>query len=147
MAKILVIHGPNLNLLGKRETDVYGKCSLDEINEEIRSRASIQGVEIDIFQSNHEGKIVDKLQQTDADVLIINPGALTHYSIAIRDAVAAVKAPVIEVHLSNIYAREEFRATSVIAPKVIGQICGFGPASYYLALEAAQTFLKNNGDK
>ncbi len=141
MKKVLVIHGPNLNLVGKRETDVYGVTSVDEIDETLVAKAAMLGVGLEIFQSNHEGEIVDKLQTTDASAIIINPGGFTHYSIAIRDAVAAINAPVIEVHLSNIYAREEFRHTSVIAPVAIGQISGFGAESYYLALEAAAGFL------
>ncbi|MFA5867804.1 MAG: type II 3-dehydroquinate dehydratase [Actinomycetota bacterium] len=136
MKKILVIHGPNLNLIGQRETDVYGVTSVDEINETMIAKAAILGVGLEIFQSNHEGEIVDKLQTTDADAIIINPGAFTHYSIAIRDAVAAIDKPVVEVHLSNIYSREEFRKISVIAPVAVGQISGFGADSYYLALEA-----------
>lgn len=141
MKKILVIHGPNLNLVGRRETDVYGLTSVDEINEAMVAKAAMFGVGLEVFQSNHEGEIVDKLQMTDAEVIIINPGGFTHYSIAIRDAVAAITTPVIEVHLSNIYAREEFRRTSVIAPVAAGQISGFGADSYYLALEAAAGWL------
>lgn len=136
MKKILVIHGPNLNLVGRRETDVYGVTSVDEINETLIAKAAMAGVGLEIFQSNHEGEIVDMLQSTDAAAVIINPGAFTHYSIAIRDAVAAIDKPVVEVHLSNIYNREEFRHVSVIAPVTVGQISGFGAASYYLALEA-----------
>jgi 3-dehydroquinate dehydratase-2 len=137
MKKVLVVHGPNLNLIGRRETDVYGVTSVEEINEVMTAKAAQLGVALEVFQSNHEGEIVDKLQATDASAIILNPGAFTHYSLAIRDAVAAIEAPVVETHLSNIYAREEFRHTSVIAPVSAGQISGFGPASYYLALEAA----------
>lgn len=137
MARILVIHGPNLNMLGTRETDIYGEVSLDEIDKRILAKATEAGHDIDIFQSNHEGEIVDRLQQPGPDIVIMNPGAFTHYSIAIRDAVAAIETPVIEVHLSNIYAREEFRATSVIAPVAMGQVTGFGADSYMLALEEA----------
>ncbi len=136
MKKILVIHGPNINLIGQRETDVYGVTSVDEINETLIAKAAMSSVGLEIFQSNHEGEIVDKIQKNDADAVIINPGAFTHYSIAIRDAVAAIDKPVVEVHLSNIYGREEFRRTSVIAPVTYGQISGFGADSYYLALEA-----------
>jgi 3-dehydroquinate dehydratase II len=141
MKKILVIHGPNLNLVGQRETDVYGVTSVEEINEAMLAKAAMLGVGLEVFQSNHEGEIVDKLQMTDAAAIIINPGGFTHYSISIRDAVAAITKPVIEVHLSNIYAREEFRRTSVIAPVSAGQISGFGADSYYLALEAAAGWL------
>ncbi len=137
MAKVQVIHGPNLNMLGQREVDVYGENSLDEINASLAAQAKAAGVDLATFQSNHEGEIVDVIQQSDADVIIINPGAYTHYSVAIRDAIASIKKPVIEVHLSNIYAREDFRKDSVIAPVAAGQIAGFGPDSYYLALDAA----------
>ncbi|MBI4743613.1 MAG: type II 3-dehydroquinate dehydratase [Actinobacteria bacterium] len=135
---------PNLNLLGTRETDIYGSMSLDEINKKLTSLTSGENIEIDIFQSNHEGEIVEKIQSSvnEVDVIIINPAAFTHYSIAIRDAVAAIKNPVIEVHLSNIYKREEFRQKSVIAPVAYGQISGFGPESYFLALSAAIKMIK-----
>lgn len=142
MKKILVIHGPNLNLLGRRETDIYGVTSLDEINETMVAKAAMLGVGLEVFQSNHEGEIVDKLQMTDAAAIILNPGGFTHYSVAIRDAVAAIATPVIETHLSNIFGREEFRRVSVIAPVAAGQISGFGPESYYLALEAAANLIK-----
>lgn len=141
MKKVLVIHGPNLNLIGRRETDIYGETTIDEINETMQTKAAMLGLGIEIFQSNHEGEIVDKLQTSNADVVVLNPGALTHYSIALRDAVAAISKPVIEVHLSNIYGREEFRRTSVIAPEASGQISGFGAESYYLALNAAAAML------
>lgn len=141
MPKILVIHGPNLNLLGDREVDVYGATTLEDINSGLSSRAKTAGYTVATFQSNHEGEIVDAIQATEAVAIILNPGAFTHYSIAIRDAVAAVATPVIEVHLSNIYAREDFRHTSVIAPVSVGQIAGFGPTSYYLALEAVVDLL------
>jgi 3-dehydroquinate dehydratase II len=135
MTKILVINGPNLNMLGSREPGVYGTTSLEDINRVISERAGAKGADIAFFQSNHEGEIVDALQKTDADAVILNPGAFTHYSIAIRDAVSSIDIPVIEVHLSNIYAREEFRAKSVIAAVAAGQISGFGPNSYLLALD------------
>jgi len=143
MKKVLVIHGPNLNMLGKREVEVYGMTTLDEINESIKEEVKRYELEVEIFQSNHEGEIVDKIQSALGrfDCIIINPGALTHYSIAIRDALAAVKIPAIEVHLSNIHAREEFRHKSVIAPVAIGQIVGFGPESYMLAVRAAAGIL------
>ena len=136
--KILVIHGPNLNLLGEREPGVYGSAGIDVLNSNIIDRANEQGLECEIFQSNHEGSIIDKLHaaRTAFDGVIINAGAYTHYSYAIRDAIAAIKIPVIEVHISNIDAREEFRANSVIAPVCKGSICGLGFMSYYLAVQA-----------
>ncbi|MHB0975682.1 MAG: type II 3-dehydroquinate dehydratase [Candidatus Aquicultorales bacterium] len=144
MKKVLVIHGPNLNLLGEREASIYGTETLDAINERIRALASQHQVEVDIFQSNHEGAIVDRLHDARGkyDAVIINPGALTHYSIAVRDAVVATDLPVVEVHLSNIYRREEFRKESVTAPVVVGQISGFGPDSYLLALQAVVMMMK-----
>ena len=136
---ILVIHGPNLNLLGTRETDVYGERTLDDINAMLKTEAGQRGAKIETVQSNSEGSLVDAVQGASgtADAIIINPGAYTHTSIALRDAVAAVSIPVIEVHLSNIHAREEFRHKSYIAPLALGQIMGFGPESYRLALLAA----------
>jgi 3-dehydroquinate dehydratase-2 len=137
--KILVIHGPNLNLLGKRDKLIYGKDTLEDINNMLYTRSKELQVEIDIFQSNSEGDIIDKLQQAmDSNVygIIINPGAYTHYSIAIRDAIEALSIPVIEVHLSNIFRREDFRKQSVTAPVCTGQITGFGLNSYLLALDA-----------
>lgn len=139
--KVLVIHGPNLNLLGKRETDVYGTKSLEDINKEIFILASELGINIITVQLNSEGEIVDIIQKADFDVLIINPAAYTHTSIAIRDAIAAVDKPCIEIHLSNIYKREEFRKKSFIADVALGQISGFGPDSYLLALRAAKNIL------
>ncbi|HNR89194.1 MAG TPA: type II 3-dehydroquinate dehydratase [Spirochaetota bacterium] len=134
---ILVINGPNLNLLGKREPNTYGTKSLDEILEAMRAAADRHGVLLDFFQSNSEGAIIDFLhERTGADGIIINPAAYTHTSIAIRDAIAALGAPAVEVHLSNVHAREEFRRHSLIAPVCIGQIAGFGPHSYILALDA-----------
>src|SRR4030043_1397912 len=139
--KVLVIHGPNLNLLGKRETDVYGTKSLEDINKEILSLASELHIDVITVQLNSEGEIVDVIQKGDFDVLIINPAAYTHTSIAIRDAIAAVDKPSIEVHLSNIYKREEFRKKSFVADVALGQISGFGPDSYLLALRAAKSIL------
>ena len=136
--KILVIHGPNLNLLGQREPEVYGTSTLAEINASLAEYAKERDVEIKTAQSNSEGAIIDLLHDAmdSADGVILNPGAYTHYSLAIFDAVKACGRPVVEVHLSNIHAREEFRSRSVIAPACIGQISGFGLLSYLLALDA-----------
>ncbi|MBE0425822.1 MAG: type II 3-dehydroquinate dehydratase [Nitrospirae bacterium] len=139
--KVLVIHGPNLNLLGKRETDIYGCRSLDEINKDIISLASELGLNVSTKQLNGEGDIVELIQQGDYEALIINPAAYTHTSIAIRDAIAAIGKPAVEVHLSNIYRREEFRRKSFITEVSAGQICGFGPDSYLLALRAIKSIL------
>lgn len=148
MLHILVLHGPNLNLLGRREISVYGIISLDQINEELAGLASRLGVAITCRQSNHEGELVDLIHQaaSDADAIVFNPGAYSHYSIALRDAVAAIGIPVIEVHLSNIYSREEFRRQSVIAPVAAGQICGLGITGYLLALRAAAALAGKGGD-
>lgn len=136
--KILVIHGPNLNLLGEREPNVYGDNGIDVLNSNIIDRAKEQGLECEIFQSNHEGAIIDKLHSArkNFDGVIINAGAYTHYSYAIRDAISAIKIPCIEVHISNVDARDAFRANSVIAPVCKGSISGFGFGSYYLAVQA-----------
>ncbi len=140
----MLVNGPNLNLLGVREPGVYGSDSLETINSEVAARAAALGCSVDFFQSNSEGGIVDRLHSAmgQYDGLIINPGAYTHYSIAIRDAIAAVKLPAIEVHLSNVYGREEFRHTSVIAPVCVGQIAGLGKIGYSLALEALMEALR-----
>ena len=145
MKKILVIHGPNLDLLGAREPQVYGKTSLAEINRSLKQAAKKSKISLTIAQSNHEGEIVDLIGDARGkfDMIIINPAAYTHTSIAIRDAIAASAVRTIEVHLSNIHAREEFRQTSLIAPVCIGQISGFGAQSYSLALLAAEALLKN----
>ena len=136
--KILVIHGPNLNLLGEREPGVYGNTGIDILNQNIIDRAKQQGLQCEIFQSNHEGAIIDKLHSArlNFDGVIINAGAYTHYSYAIRDAISAIKIPCIEVHISNVFARDEFRSNSVIAPVCKGSISGFGFGSYYLAVQA-----------
>ncbi len=136
MPKILVVNGPNLNLLGKREPEIYGATSLEEIIDGLKTKAAAAGVDIVAFQSNHEGAIIDFIQSEGkaASGLIINPGAYSHYSYAIRDAIAAVKVRTVEVHISNVYARQEFRHKSVIAPVCIGQISGLGVAGYQAAL-------------
>ncbi|MEN6351360.1 MAG: type II 3-dehydroquinate dehydratase [Syntrophomonas sp.] len=136
---ILIINGPNLNLLGNREKNIYGDLSLAGIEAELETVAKEQGVQISCFQSNHEGAIVDRIQEArgEADFIIINAGALTHYSIAVHDALRAVDIPIIEVHISNIYAREEFRHHSLISPVAVGGIFGLGGLSYKMALLAA----------
>lgn len=137
MKKILVINGPNLNLLGTREPEIYGKTTLKDIENEIKNKADQLKVEVEFFQSNHEGEIVDKIcgAKGKFDAVIINPAAYTHTSVAIRDAFAAVDIPAVEVHISNVYSREEFRHNSLIAPVVVGQIAGLGIQGYLLALE------------
>jgi 3-dehydroquinate dehydratase-2 len=137
--KILVIHGPNLHLLGKREPEVYGRLTLNDINHRIEKLAGELKVGVSLFQSNHEGEIVQMIGDASKTygAIIINPAGYTHTSVAIRDAVAAAGIPVVELHLSNIYAREEFRHKSLIAGAAAGQITGFGPESYLLALRAA----------
>jgi len=134
--RVLVLHGPNLNLLGSREPDVYGTTTLAEIDEMLAKQAAAGGHEISSFQSNTEGELIDKLQVGGFDGVLINPGGLTHYSIALRDAVQALSVPVVEVHLSNIFAREEFRQRSVISGACKGIVSGFGAQSYVLGLRA-----------
>jgi len=140
LVRIAVIHGPNLNLLGLREPEIYGGDDLDRINLKLQELARRENLELRITQSNHEGELVEAIQAALdwAQAVVINPAAYTHTSVAIRDAIAAVRLPTIEVHLSNIYSREEFRHHSLISPVVVGQITGFGTGSYLLALLAAK---------
>jgi 3-dehydroquinate dehydratase-2 len=142
-ARLLVLHGPNLNLLGTREPGIYGSATLAEIDVRIREECQALGAEVRILQSNHEGALVDAIQgaRTTADALVLNAAAYTHTSVAIRDAVAALQVPVVEVHLSNIYAREPFRRRSLLSDVVSGVITGFGPESYVLGVRAALSLL------
>ncbi len=147
MKKVLVINGPNLNLLGKRDTKLYGVKTLPEIERRLKAEGKKLGIEVVCFQSNSEGAIIDFIQQNylEAAGMIINPGALTHYSLALRDVLADVALPCVEVHLSNIYAREEWRQKSVTAPVVTGQISGLGWQGYLLALQYLASVLKETG--
>ncbi|MBN2645156.1 MAG: type II 3-dehydroquinate dehydratase [Desulfuromonadaceae bacterium] len=143
--KICVIHGPNLNLLGTREPGIYGSETLADMNEQLRAAGLEHQVEVECFQSNHEGAIVDRIHQAareGVDGLIINPAAYTHTSVAIRDAVAGVALPTVEVHLSNVHARESFRHQSFLAPVAIAQLCGFGSFGYRLALDGLLHYLR-----
>ena len=145
MANLLILHGPNLNLLGNREPDVYGHITLDDINKELGQRAEQMGHELNNLQSNAEHELVDAIQLAGSkgiDFIIINPGAFTHTSVALRDALLAVNIPFIEVHLSNIHNREEFRQVSYLADLALGGVFGFGAYSYALALEAAHHYLQ-----
>jgi 3-dehydroquinate dehydratase II len=144
LLSVLVLHGPNLNLLGSREPGIYGAVTLQEINTRLAALAEKHDVKIELIQSNHEGILVDAIQSAvDChDGLVINAAAYTHTSVAIRDAIAGTKLPTVEVHLSNIHCREEFRHHSYLAPIVVGQICGFGANSYYLGFHALITYLR-----
>ena len=146
--RILVLHGPNLNLLGRREPEVYGKLTLPELNALLQAKAMELGVTLECVQTNHEGVMVDTIQAAEGrfDFILINPAAFTHYSVAVRDALAAVSVPAIEVHLSNIYRREEFRHHSVTAAVAVGQIAGLGAQGYLLALQAACGLLENRSN-
>lgn len=136
--RVLVLHGPNLNLLGTREPEIYGTATLDEIDAGLRAAAKRAGAELESFQSNHEGVLIDRIQESGpaCDGILINPGALTHTSVSLRDALSGVGRPVVEIHLSNIHRREPFRRRSFISGVALGVVCGFGPRSYTLGLEA-----------
>ena len=142
--KILVLHGPNLNLLGQREPEVYGRVTLDEIDAGLRELGETRGASVETFQSNHEGALIDRIQAArgHVDGLIINPGGLTHTSVSLRDALAASEVPFVEVHLSNVHAREEFRRRSLISDVAVGQVTGLGAIGYELALRALLARLK-----
>lgn len=142
--KILVLHGPNLNLTGFREPDLYGKIPLEDVDAMIQDAAKALDIEVRILQSNHEGVLIDAIHDCRkwANGIVINAGGLTHYSISLRDALVAIRVPVVEVHLSNIHSREEFRRHSMIAPITIGQIVGFGGKGYVLALEALHDYTR-----
>jgi 3-dehydroquinate dehydratase-2 len=145
VTRILVIHGPNLNLLGEREPDVYGKISLSRINEMIRVEAKATGIKVTIVQSNHEGKMVDLIGSAGKNFegILINPAAYTHTSVALRDALKACGIPAVEVHLSNIYSREEFRHQSLTAASCVGTVCGFREGSYILGLKGLVQAIKD----
>jgi 3-dehydroquinate dehydratase-2 len=144
MGKILVLHGPNLNLLGQREPELYGEVTLEDINRELQELAREEGVSLETFQSNSEGGLVEIIHNAMGvyDAIVINPGAYTHTSVALRDAIVAVNIPTVEVHLSNIYQREDFRKRSLIADVAVGQISGFKLDSYLLGLRAATNLVK-----
>lgn len=146
MKSILILNGPNLNLLGTRQPEVYGKVTLVEVEAMCAAKAAVLGCHVDCAQSNHEGELIDAIQAARGkhDGIILNAGAYTHTSVALMDAISSVELPVVELHLSNIHAREEFRHKSFIAPVAVGQICGFGPAGYGLAMDALMSHLGNS---
>ena len=146
--KVLVINGPNLNFLGIREKGIYGSESYEGLVERLKQKAKQDEIELELFQDNSEGAIIDRIQQAyydKVDGIVINPGAYAHYSIAIRDALASIEVPKIEVHISNVYKREEFRHTSVITPVCTGEILGLGLQGYYLAIDAIKEMYRSNG--
>ena len=144
--KILVLNGINLCMTGKRDTDIYGSVSLDDINKGLKNWADGKGIELSFFSTNYEGAMAEKLYaaRKEFDGVVMNAGAWSHYSIGLRDAISAANIPVVEVHMSNVYAREEFRHTQVLAPVCVGQISGFGADSYRLGIEALASYLKRN---
>jgi len=146
MIRCLILHGPNLNMLGVREPEVYGKTTFDDLNRGLKEDADRLGLDVRIIQSNSEGQIIDAIHDAVgwADGIVINPGAYTHYSYAIRDALASVRLPCIEVHISNIHAREEWRRHSVTAPVAVGVICGLGSHGYHMALQAMKTLIEES---
>jgi 3-dehydroquinate dehydratase II len=148
MTRVLVLHGPNLNWLGKREPAIYGSQTLDDLNRSLDEAAGKLGMELKVFQNNSEGELINIIQAESgwAEAILINPGAYTHYSYALRDALAGIGLPVVEVHISNIYTREEFRHHSVIAPIAVGQISGFGFESYILGLKAIGGVVAKKGE-
>lgn len=144
--KLLILNGPNLNMLGKREPEIYGKNTLDDVHRLVENYCKDLNCFAEFYQSNHEGNLIDKIQTTDADGIVFNAGAYTHTSIALRDAISSVKIPVVEVHISNVHSREEFRHKSMIAPVCLGQICGFGLDSYILAVNGLHRFISNSAN-
>lgn len=142
--KVLLLHGPNLNTLGKRQPEIYGRTTMKGINDMVRARATELNCELTVYQSNQEGVLIDHLQAHagDCDGVVINPGALTHYGLSLRDALEGAGVPIVEVHLSNVHAREEWRRTSVISPVTLGQVIGFGPRGYIAALDLLVAHLR-----
>ena len=142
--KLLILNGPNLNMLGKRVPEIYGKNTLNDVLNLVEEYCNSLNCDVEFYQSNHEGDLIDKIQMTDADGIVFNAGAYTHTSVALRDAISSVKTPVVEVHISNVHSREEFRHKSMMAPVCLGQICGFGLDSYILAVNGLYRFLSKD---